>query len=48
MTAPAEQRGALLAEGYDLSCRCDGCTACLVRHAICAIDPSTDYYEDEQ
>lgn len=46
--AAAEQRAALLAEGYDLSCRCDGCTACLVRHAICAIDPDTDYYEDTE
>lgn len=46
--AAAEQRAALLAEGYDLACRCDGCTACLVRYAISAIDPDTDYYEDVQ
>jgi len=44
--AAAEQRSALLSEGYDLSCRCDGCTACLVRYAITAIDPASDYYED--
>jgi hypothetical protein len=46
--AAATQRGALLEDGYDLACRCDGCTACLVRHAICAIDPDTDYYEDAE
>lgn len=46
--AAAEQRAALLSEGYDLSCRCDGCTACLVRYAICAIDPGSDYYEDAE
>jgi hypothetical protein len=44
--AAAEQRSALLREGYDLSCRCDGCTACLVRYAIAAIDAESDYYED--
>lgn len=46
--AAAEQRAALLDEGYDLSCRCDSCTACLVRYAISAIDPGTDYYEDTE
>lgn len=37
--AAAEQRAALLGEGYDLACPCNGCTACLVRDAINVINP---------
>jgi hypothetical protein len=44
--AATEQRTTLLSDGYDLSCRCDTCTPCLIRYAITAIDPDTDYYED--
>lgn len=46
--AAREQRAALLREGYSMDCRCDGCTPCLVRYAIIAIDPDGDYYEDDE